>query len=65
MDDETTEERKSEFIGIRIEPSMKTFFIDEAKERGETLSAQCYRLMGLGCLALDDEEFLKANGLEG
>ena len=65
MDDETTEERKSEFIGIRIEPSMKTFLIDQAKERGETLSSWCLWLMDLGCLAVDDEEFLKANGLEG
>ena len=59
MDDETIKERKSEIIGIRIEPSMKKFLIDEAKERGETLSTWCYRLMGLGCFALDDEEFLK------
>jgi hypothetical protein len=65
MDDDTTKERKSEFIGIRIEPSMKKFLIDEAKERGETLSAWCYWLMGIGRLALYDEEFLKANGLEG
>jgi hypothetical protein len=65
MDDETTKERKSDFIAFRIEPEYKKFLRDEAKKQGENLSAWCYWLIGLGCLAVDDEEFLKPNGLEG
>jgi len=48
MDDETFEERKSEFIGIRISPDVKELLIDEAKQRGQTLSAFCYELIDIG-----------------
>ncbi len=59
MDNETSKERKSEIIGIRIEPSIKKFLIDQAKEQGKSLSSWCLWLMDLGCLAVSDEEFLK------
>ena len=57
MDDVTFEDKKSEFIGIRIGPCMKELFRDEAKQQGLTLSAFCCELMGIGFNSiLDDEE---------
>jgi hypothetical protein len=64
MDDKTTKERKSEFIVFRIEPEYKKSLRDEAKKQGETLSAWCYWLLGLGVLAETDKEFLKSYGIE-
>ena len=57
MDEETFEDKKSDFIGIRISPWMKELFRDEAKQQGLTLSAFCCELMGIGFNSiLDDEE---------
>jgi len=53
MDDETTKERKSEFIGLRVEPGLKEFLIGEAKERGQTLSDFCLELIDIGIGTID------------
>ncbi len=64
MDEGTNKEKRSELIAFRIEPDYKKLLRDEAKKRGENLSAYCYWLLGLGLLAETDEKFLKSYGIE-
>lgn len=56
MDNETSKDKKSEFIGIRISPWMKELLSDEAKQRGLTLSVLCLDLIVNSYLELYGEE---------